>query len=111
MAVANAVLDVVLADGFLERVDAVGRQLWRELEGLVKRHPKVLAEARGAGLILGLKCHVTNTTLVDKARELGLLTVGAGENVVRLVPPLIIEEGHVREAVDTLDRACTQLAA
>ncbi|MBI1774156.1 MAG: aspartate aminotransferase family protein [Proteobacteria bacterium] len=111
MAVANAVLDVVLADGFLGRVDKVARRLWRELEALVKRHPKVLAEARGAGLILGLKCHVTNTTLVDKARELGLLTVGAGENVVRLVPPLIIEDAHVQEAVATLDRACAQLAA
>ena len=109
MAVANAVLDVVLADGFMERVDAVGRQLWRELQALVKRHPKVLIEVRGAGLIVGLRCQVTNTTLVDKARELGLLSVGAGDNVVRLVPPLIIDESHVKEAVGILDRACQQL--
>jgi acetylornithine/N-succinyldiaminopimelate aminotransferase len=111
MAVANAVMDVMLEPGFLERVDKIARLLWRELEAVVKKHPKVFVEVRGAGLMLGLRCHVPNTQLVDKLRENGLLAVGAGENVVRLVPPLIIDESHVREAVEKIDRAAAQLSA
>jgi len=111
MAVANAVLDVMQEPGFMEGVDRIGRHLWKELEGVVQRHPKVFSEVRGAGLMLGLRCVVPNTQVVDKLRENGLLTVGAGENVLRLVPPLIITEAHVREAVDALDKAASALAA
>jgi len=111
MAVANAVMDVMLEPGFLERVDKIARVLWKELEAVVKRHPKVFIEVRGAGLMVGLRCHVTNTQVVDKLRENGLLAVGAGENVVRLVPPLIIDEPHIREAVEKIDKAASQLAA
>jgi len=111
MAVANAVLDVMQEPGFMEGVDKIGRHLWKELEGVVKRHPKVFSEVRGAGLMLGLRCVVPNTQVVDKLRENGLLTVGAGENVLRLVPPLIITEAHVSEAVDALDKAASALAA
>ena len=111
MAVANAVMDVMLEPGFLERVDKIARLLWKELEAVVKKHPKVFVEVRGAGLMLGLRCHVPNTQLVDKLRENGLLAVGAGENVVRLVPPLIIDESHVREAVEKIDKAAAQLSA
>ena len=89
----------------------IARVLWKELQALVKKHPKVFIEVRGAGLMLGLRCHVVNTQLVDKLRENGLLSVGAGENVVRLVPPLIIEESHVREASEKIDKAASQLAA
>jgi acetylornithine/N-succinyldiaminopimelate aminotransferase len=111
MAVADAVVDVMTEPGFLERVDRIARILWKELEAVVKRHPKVFAELRGAGLMLGLRCHVPNTQLVDKLRENGLLAVGAGENVVRLVPPLIIDESHVREAVEKIDKSAAALAA
>jgi acetylornithine/N-succinyldiaminopimelate aminotransferase len=68
MAVANAVLDVVLADGFLERVDAVARSLRRRLDGLVARYPKVLSEVRGAGLLLGLRCVVPNGEVLARLR-------------------------------------------
>ncbi len=110
MAVANAVLDVVLADGFLDRVDSVARLLWRRLEALVKAHPKVLGGLRGAGLMVGLECVADNRALVARLRDNGLLAVIAGDNVVRLVPPLIIEEGHVDEAMAILDRSCGELA-
>src|SRR6185312_15386543 len=69
MAVANAVLDVVLADGFLPRVDRIARLFWRRLEGLVAEHPKVFSEVRGAGLLLGLRCVVPNTQVIDKLIE------------------------------------------
>ncbi|WP_299399195.1 aspartate aminotransferase family protein [Pelagibius sp.] len=110
MAVANAVLDVMLDEGFLERVEATGQQLWERLTELAARHPKVLKGVRGAGLMLGLECVVPNTELVAKLRDEGLLTVGAAENVIRLLPPLIIEDRHVDEAVQAIERACTTWA-
>ncbi len=110
MAVANAVLDVMLAPDFLPHVERIGKLLRKRLEDLAARFPHVIAEVRGAGLMIGLKCVVTNTDLVAKLRDEGLLTVGAAENVVRLLPPLIIEERQVDEAVQSLERACSAIA-
>src|SRR3546814_11738776 len=76
----NAVLDVMFAPDFLPHVERSGKLLRRKLEDLAARFPHVLAEVRGAGLMLGLKCVVTNTDLVARLREEGLLTVGAAEN-------------------------------
>ena len=106
MAVGNAVLDVILADGFLAGVDRIARDLRARLEDLAARHPAVVEEVRGAGLMLGLKCAVPSADMVTRLREHGLLSVGAGDNVVRLLPPLIIAERHVDEALDILARVC-----
>jgi acetylornithine/N-succinyldiaminopimelate aminotransferase len=105
MAVANAVLDILLADGFLERVRRIAGLLRHRLEDLVRRRPEHFEELRGMGLLLGLKCRRPHTEMIGRLREVGLLAVGAGENVVRLLPPLIIEESHVEEALDMLERA------
>jgi acetylornithine/N-succinyldiaminopimelate aminotransferase len=110
MAVGNAVLDVVLADGFLPRVAEIADLLRERLEALVARHPDVLAEVRGAGLLLGLRCRVANTEMLDAIRAEGLLAATAGDNVLRLAPPLIIGESHVEEAVEVLERVCGKLA-
>ncbi len=110
MAVGNAVLDVILGEGFLDRVDRIARLAWDRLSGLVARYPGVLTELRGAGLLLGLKCAVPNGDLVARLREGGLLTVPAAENVVRLLPPLVIEEGHLDEALIILERTCAGFA-
>jgi acetylornithine/N-succinyldiaminopimelate aminotransferase len=110
MAVGNAVLDIVLADGFLPQVDRIARRLWARLESLVAKYPKVFAEVRGAGLLLGLRCVPPNTEIIDKLIENGLLTVGAGENVIRLLPPLIIEDSHVEEAMSALDRVAASFS-
>lgn len=109
VAAGNAVLDVVLAPGFLEKVDAVARILWRKMLDLAKTHPEVVAEVRGTGLMVGMKCVCENTKLVDRLILEGMLTVPAGDNVVRLLPPLIIEEKHIDEAMAHLDRACRAL--
>ncbi len=110
MAAANATLDVMLADGFFERVRAVGALLKREIEALASRHPRIVAEVRGLGLMLGFKATLENTLVVQALQDAGLLTVPAGDNVVRLVPPLIVEESHVREAIAILDRVFAALA-
>ena len=85
--------------------------LKQKLAAVIDRHPAVLTEVRGEGLLIGVKAVVPSGDLVTALREQNLLTVGAGENVVRLLPPLIVTEGEIEEAVVRLDRACTALSA
>ena len=103
-AAANAVLDVVLAPGFLAEVDRKARGLWSALEAVAAEYPTVLAEVRGAGLILGLKGVVPNTELQNAFTAEGLLTVAAGDNVVRLVPPLVLTDADCAAAVEMIRR-------
>jgi acetylornithine/N-succinyldiaminopimelate aminotransferase len=111
MAVGNAVLDVILDAAFLPRVRDTATILQRRLALLPKKFPAVVADARGMGLMIGLKCVISNRAMVEKLLEIGLLTVPAGDNVVRLLPPLIIGEREVDEACLLLERACAELAA
>lgn len=111
MAAANATLDILLSDGFMEHVQKMGSLLWDTFGRLVKAHPKVLEDQRGAGLLQGLKCKVPNTALNKALLDRGLLAVGAGDNVERFVPPLIVEPAHIAEAADIIDAACKELAA
>ncbi len=106
MAVGNAVLDVVLADGFLDNARRMAEILRDRLDRMAARHPKVIESVRGAGLLLGLKCVVANDQMIARLREAGLLTIPAADNVVRLLPPLIIDEAHVEAASEILDRVC-----
>jgi acetylornithine/N-succinyldiaminopimelate aminotransferase len=108
-AIGNAVLDVVLTPGFLDSVNASAALLLSGLQELVARHPKILAEARGEGLLLGLRCVVPNTDLVRELNALKLLTVGAGDNVVRLVPPLVVSAEEIDEALAKIAAACRVL--
>ena len=112
-AAGNAVLDVLLADGFLDRVDRVARHLWRGLVGLAERHRDLVEDVRGAGLLLGIRLRdgFLNTDLQAAALAEGLLTVAAGQNVLRLAPPLIITEAEADEAVDLLGRALGRMPA
>ena len=109
VAAANAVLDVMLADGFLDGVEAVSARLWRQLEAIVARHPRILGGVRGSGLMIGLECVVENKDLVGRLFDNGLLTVTAGDNVVRLAPPLIIDDSHAEEAVAVIESSCAGL--
>lgn len=110
MAAANAVLDIVLGEGFLDHVDRTARDLWKRLVDLQKRYPGVIAEVRGAGLMLGLKCAVDAGKFGNAVLENNMLTVGAADNVVRLLPPLIIGEAEVAEAMTALEAACKSLS-
>jgi len=103
-AAANAVLDVVLAPGFLPEVDRKARVLWFALAKMVGEYPQVFEEVRGAGLILGLKCVVPASEVQEAFIAEGLLSVTAGENVVRLVPPLVITDADITEAVEMMRR-------
>ena len=108
-AAGNAVLDVILKPGFLENVQKTAILFRQRLAELKDRHPSVIAEVRGEGLLIGLRAVVPYGDLVNALRDEKLLSVGAGENVVRLAPPLIIGEAEVAEAVARIDRACTNM--
>jgi acetylornithine/N-succinyldiaminopimelate aminotransferase len=109
MAVGNAVLDVVLAPGFLDHVSQMGLLLKQRLAELKDRHPAVIAEIRGQGLMMGIKTHIPNTDLAKAAESEDLLVITAGDNVVRLLPPLVVGEAEIGEAVGRIDRACQAL--
>jgi acetylornithine/N-succinyldiaminopimelate aminotransferase len=104
-AAGNAVLDVILAPGFLGEIVATGEYLRAGLEKLCRNHPSVFTEVRGMGLLAGLKCAVPNTDVQNAAVAEGLLTVAAGDNVVRLAPPLIVRQAECDEALARLERA------
>ena len=109
-ATANAVLDVILADGFLDRVRRNALLLKQRLAEIKDRHAPVIAEVRGEGLLIGLRMVPPASELVNELRAEKMITVGAGDNVVRLLPPLIVSEQEIAEAVARIDRACARLA-
>jgi acetylornithine/N-succinyldiaminopimelate aminotransferase len=110
VAAANAVLDVMLAPGFFERVQRISVLLKQKLASIVDRYPDVVSDVRGDGLLIGLKAVVPAGDLVGALRQEKLLTVAAGDNVVRLLPPLIVNEAEIEDAVSRLDRACAKLS-
>ena len=109
MSVANAVLDVMLAPGFLDRVRQTGLLLKQRLAQIKDSYPSLIAEVRGEGLLIGLRAVVPAGELVDALRAEKMITVPSGDNVVRLLPPLIVSEQEIGEAIARLDRACARL--
>jgi acetylornithine/N-succinyldiaminopimelate aminotransferase len=108
MAVGNAVLDVVLAPGFLEHVERIANYFRQQLAGLIAERPDVFEELRGQGLMLGLKMKVPVGDFITRLRAHGMLAIPAGDNVMRLLPPLIVEEEHVREALRLLSETAAE---
>ncbi len=110
VAAANAVLDVMLKPGFFEHARKMSLLFKQKLASVVDRYPDVLAEVRGEGLLIGLKAVMPSGDLVNALRDEKLLTVGAGENVVRFLPPLIVTESEIEESIQRLERACAALS-
>jgi acetylornithine/N-succinyldiaminopimelate aminotransferase len=113
MAVANANLDVLTSEGFLDNVIRSGDALRAGLHDISSRYPGIITDIRGNGLMIGMVVDpaFNNGQLGDAARDEGLLTVVAGENVLRMLPPLIIGESEIAEAIDAIDKACAVLAS
>jgi len=111
VAAANAVLDVMLKPGFFDHVQKMSLLLKQKLASVVDRYPSVLSEVRGEGLLLGVKAVVPSGDLVTALRQQKLLTVGAGDNVVRFLAPLIVTESEIEQSVASLERACAAISA
>lgn len=110
MAVGNAVLDIVLADGFLDHIRAVGNVLSQGLVSLKDRYPDLIEDVRGNGLMLGIKCAGSNADVVAAFRAEHLLAVPAGDNVVRLLPPLTLTAEEAREGLIRMEAALEMLS-
>ncbi len=111
MAAANAVLDVVLADGFLEEVRRKALTLKQRLAEIADLNPGIIEEIRGEGLLVGLKCRIPSADFVAALHGQRLLAIGAGENVVRLLPPLTVSDAEIHEACGKINSACAALSA
>ena len=111
MAAGNAVLDVMLAPGFMEHVQRISLLLKQKLAGICDRYPDIASEVRGEGLLAGIKAVIPAGDLSNALRDEKLLTVAAGENVVRMLPPLIVNEAEIDEAVQRIERACAKLSS
>ncbi|HZL39218.1 MAG TPA: aspartate aminotransferase family protein [Pseudolabrys sp.] len=109
MAAGNAALDVIVGAGFLDRMRKNSLLLKQRLAELRDRHSSVIAEVRGEGLLIGLRMVPPASEMVDELRNEKMLAVAAGDNVVRLLPPLIIGENEIAEAFARIDRACAKL--
>ena len=111
MAATNAVLDIMLADGFLNHVCEIADYFWSKLKPLVAKHTDVFTEVRGKGLMIGVKCAIPNTDVAARAMDNGLLVVVGGDNVIRLLPSLLIEQAEVDAAIAILDRSAAELGS
>src|SRR6201995_5382263 len=111
VAAANAVLDVMLKPGFFEHVQKMSLLIKQKLASVDDRYPAILSEVGGEGLLVGVKAVVPSGDLVAALREQKLLTVGAGDNVVRFLAPLIVNESEIDTSVQCLERACAELSS
>jgi len=110
MAVGNAVLDIICEKDFLRNVKKKGEYLEQNLNKIKDKYPKIIAEIRGLGLMKGLKMLVDNTEFMEKLMENKMLTVKASENVLRLFPPLIVNNEELDEAISKIDKVCKEMS-
>lgn len=109
-AVGSKVMDIVATDDFLDAVSRKAGVLRQNLEGLVASHPDVFGGVRGSGLMLGLECKVPNTDIVAAGYGEHILTVPAADNVIRILPPLNIDDTEIAEAITRLDRTASKVS-
>jgi len=109
MAVGNAVLDIIFEKNFLQNVRQKGEYFHQELNKIKEKHPKVIGEIRGLGLMIGLKMLVDNTEFMKKLMNNKMLTVKAEENVIRLFPPLVVSNGELDEAISKIEAVCSEM--
>jgi acetylornithine/N-succinyldiaminopimelate aminotransferase len=103
---ANAVLDVMLGEGFLAQVVERGRFFRAQLEAIAAEYPEVIAEVRGQGLLVGLRLHRDSAGFIKALQGLGLVTVPAADEVVRLLPPLTVSEDELAQGCALIAAAC-----
>lgn len=109
MAVGNAVLDVMLEPGFFDHVVETSKRLMAGLKELQKKYPKIIVDVRGLGLMIGVECAVEVRPLISRGIELGLVMAPSGTHIMRLLPPLIIEDKHVEEALGKLEKVLSEV--
>ena len=110
MAVGNAVLDIIFEKDFLNNVKKKGEYFDEGLNKIKKKYPKIIGEIRGVGLLKGLKMLVDNVEFMKKLMDNKMLTVKAEENVIRLFPPLIVNNKELDEAINKIEKVCKEIS-
>lgn len=110
-AVGNAVMDLLMEDGFLASVTEKSNKVRAQLEELIAKHPKALVSVHGLGLMIGLKCAIPNGDVLLELRNEGMLCAKSGDNQIRFLPPLNVSDDELDTAIEILDRVCTKLTA
>jgi acetylornithine/N-succinyldiaminopimelate aminotransferase len=108
MSIGNAVLDIILKKAFLENVQEVGNYFEKELKELQKKYSNIIEQVRGIGLLRGIKLKIDNNKFLDHLFQNKMLAVKAGDNVVRLLPPLVVEKKDIDEAIRILAKTCSE---
>jgi len=108
--VGNAVLDVIFKKGFLENVKEKGKYFDQGLNKIKDKYPKIIGEIRGIGLIKGLRMLVDNVEFIKKLMDHKMLTIKAEENVIRLFPPLIVNNNELDEAIEKIEKVCKEMS-
>ena len=111
MAVGNEAIDMILEPGFMDHVNKIANYLHQQLGALTAAHPGVFESVRGQGLMIGLKMKTDAAAFIAAARANGLVVLPAGDNVVRLLPPLTLTEEEAREGLELLNKTASQLEA
>ena len=109
MSVGNAVLDVILRKDFLKNVIQKGEYFEKGLKKIKNKYPKIIGEIRGVGLIRGLKMLVDNSEFIKKLMDKKMLAIKAEENVIRLFPPLIVSTKELDEAIEKIEKVCSEI--
>ena len=109
MAIGNAVLDILLKKDFLKNVKKKGEYFYQGLNKIKDKHPKIIGEIRGMGLMVGLKMLVDNTTFIKKLMDHKMLTLKAEDNVIRLFPPLIVSNNELDESINKIEKVCEDM--
>ena len=109
MSVGNAVLDKILKKGFLKNVQKISKYFYSELNKIKNEYPKIIKEVRGVGLLIGLKLFKDQTKFIQKLMDNQLLTIRAGENVIRILPPLIVKKKEIDLAIKIIRKVCKEL--
>ena len=107
MSVGNAVLDQIFKKGFLNNVKKLSKYFNKELNEIKKKFPNVIKEVRGVGLLIGLQLHGDQTKFIQKLMDNKLLTIRAGENVVRILPPLNVKKQEIDLAINIIKKVCS----
>jgi acetylornithine/N-succinyldiaminopimelate aminotransferase len=104
------VLDVIFKKGFLENVKEKGKYFDQGLNKIKDKYPKIIGEIRGIGLIKGLRMLVDNVEFIKKLMDHKMLTIKAEENVIRLFPPLIVNNNELDEAIEKIEKVCKEMS-
>lgn len=108
-AIGNSVLNILSDKSFLDQVKEKSRYFWEKLDTIINRHPKIFKEHRGSGMMQGLVCIPPNTDIIEALRNEKLITIQAGDNVLRMLPPLVVTHEQIDEAADIIDRVASNM--